>query len=195
MTELLADLLERCRKGDQSAYHILVRRFQAKALDLAAALVGDRHLAEDVIQEAFLTAFSRLNQLRQPEAFAGWFRQIVRNQALKTARKNDKAKEELVEHQGKQLTPAENIERQELRQIVCKALAELPKSSRETAELFYLDQQSYIEVANTLNVPKGTVKRRLHDARQQLRGMLLGYVEMPVAKRKTKRKSDTQIPL
>ncbi|MFC1677869.1 RNA polymerase sigma factor [Planctomycetota bacterium] len=195
MTELLADLLERCRKGEQSAYRVVVKRFQDKALDLAQALIGDRHLAEDAIQQGFLVAFCRLDQLREPAAFPGWFRQIVRTQALRIAHKNSKKKERSVEYQDNRLSPAEKLELEELRQIVRQALSELPKSSRETAELFYLDEQNCTEVADTLNIPKGTVKRRLYDTRQKLRDMLLGYIEEPAVKRKTKRKIDKQMPL
>ncbi|MHC4551712.1 MAG: RNA polymerase sigma factor, partial [Planctomycetota bacterium] len=80
MAELLTDLLERCQHGDPAAYQAIVRRFQGKGLDLASSLIGDRHLAEDAVQNAFLTAFSRMDQLREPAAFAGWFRQIVRTE-------------------------------------------------------------------------------------------------------------------
>ena len=195
MAELLADLLERCRKGDQFAYQVVVKRFQNKALDLAKALIGDRHLAEDAIQEAFLTAFCRLNQLREPAAFVGWFRQIVRTEALRVVRKNSRNREKVVGYQSNQLSPLEKIELEELRQIIHQALSGLSESSRETAELFYLDEQSCAEVAQTLNVPNGTVKRRLHDTRQKLRDILLGYIEEPAAKRKAKRKYNKQIPL
>ena len=195
MAELLADILERCRKGDKSAYQIIVKRYQNKALDLATALIGDRHLAEDAIQEAFLSAFCRLSQLREPEAFVGWFRQIVRTEALRISRKNSKNREKVANYRSNQLSPIDKIKLKELRQIVCKALSELPKSHRETAELFYLDGQSCIEVSDKLNVPTGTVKRRLYDARQKLRNILLGYIEEPLVKKKTKKKHKKQMPL
>ena len=195
MTESLADLLERCRKGDQSACRIVVNRFQEKALDLAKALIGDKHLAEDAIQEAFLTAFCRLNQLREPAAFVGWFRQIVRTEALRVVRKNSRNREQILDHQSNQLSPLERAELEELRQIIHRALSGLSESSRQTAELFYLDEQSCAEVANVLNVPMGTVKRRLHDTRQKLRNMLLGYVEEPATRKVVKRKDDKRIPL
>ena len=195
MAELLADLLERCRKGEQSAYQVVVKRFQGKALDLAKALIGDKHLAEDAIQEAFLTAFCRLNQLREPAAFVGWFRQIVRTEALRVVRKNSRGREKVAGYQSNPLSPLDKIELEELRQIIHQALSELSESNRQTAELFYLDEQSCAQVAHTLNVPKGTVKRRLYDTRQKLRDILLSYVEQPEAKRKKKRKYDKRMPL
>jgi RNA polymerase sigma factor (sigma-70 family) len=195
VAELLADLLERCRNGDQSAYQVVVKRFQNKALDLAQALIGDRHLAEDAIQEAFLTAFFRLNQLREPAAFIGWFRQIVRTEALRVVRKNRKCRDKVDDYQSNQLSPLEKIELVELRENIHEALSGLSESNREAAELFYLEEQSCAQVAHSLNVPTGTVKRRLYDTRQKLRDMLLGYVEQPEAKRKKNQKYDKRMPL
>jgi len=83
----------------------------------------------------------------------------------------------------------------ELREIVHQALSGLSEISLETAELFYLDERSYSDVADVLNVPLGTVKRRLYDTRQILRDVLLGYVEQSLSKDKKKRKYDKRVPL
>jgi RNA polymerase sigma factor (sigma-70 family) len=195
VAELLVEVLERCRKGEQTAFKEIVRRFQNKALDLARSLIGDKHLAEDAVQSAFLNAFCRLSQLRQAEAFPGWFRQIVRTEALKVIHKNNKSRQEIAEQDGNQLSPIEKIEQEELRQIVRKSLSELSQDNRQTAELFYLDEQSCAEIANILNIPTGTVKRRLYDVRQKLQDELQGYIEQPRAKRKAERKKKRQIPL
>ena len=194
MAELLAELLERCRNGDESAYPIIVKRFQNKALDLAEAILTDKHLAEDAVQEAFMTAFNKLHQLRRPEAFPGWFRQIVRTEARRITRKKNKQSNNAIQEKDAELSPTATAELMELKKIVRQALKELPQGSRQTTELFYLDERSYIEVAQILDVPTGTVKSRLHDARQRLRNILLGYVE-ETATKKTKQKHDKQIPL
>ncbi len=194
MAELLAELLERCRNGDESAYRIMVKRFQNKALDLAKAILMDKHLAEDAVQDAFLTTFNKLDQLRRPEAFPGWFRQIVRTEARRITRKKNKRPNNTIQEKNAELSPGATAELTELRKIVRQALKELPRAGRQTTELFYLDERSYIEVAQILDVPTGTVKSRLHDARQRLRNMLLGYVE-ETATKKTKQNHDKQIPL
>lgn len=195
MAKLLIEVLECCRKGEQAAFEEIVKRFQSKALDLAKSLIGDKHLAEDAVQSAFMTAFCRLSQLRQPEAFAGWLRQIVRTEALKVIRKNQKSRQEISEQEDNQLSPIEKIEFEELRQIVRKSLSELSRDNRQTAELFYLDEQSCAEVADTLNIPTGTVKRRLYDVRQKLQDVLGDYLEQPKDKRKAQRKKNREIPL
>ena len=110
-------------------------------------------------------------------------------------RNNSRNREKVVDYQSNQPSPLEKVELEELQQIIHQALSGLSESSRQTAELFYLDEQSCAQVAHTLNVPKGTVKRRLYDTRQKLRDILLSYVEQPEAKRKKKRKYDKRMPL
>jgi len=175
--EPLAQLLARCRARDGAAVAVLVGRFESGARDLARAWLRDGALAEDAVQEAFVTALARLNQLREPEAFPGWFRQIVRTHANRLSRKRHEAPlsagTETVDQRG---TAAGVLLRDELHEQVRRALDALPRAGREAAQLFYLDELSCRQVAAELGIPAGTVRRRLHDARRRLRGMLLGYV-------------------
>ncbi len=194
MSEGLAELLERCRGGDSRAIATLVRRFQPWALDLARALLGDAHLAEDAVQASFVRALVRLSDLREPAAFPGWLRQVVRTECHAIARRQtDAALPPGRDPPAAAPTPAEQTEILERCRLVRQALAQLPASSRQAAELYYLEQFNCAEVAERLDVPAGTVKRRLHDARLRLRQMLLGYVE-PTPPRPPKR-PDGQIPL
>lgn len=175
MIDLLPTILERCRQREPSAFAELVKRFQEKALDLARSLTGDRHLAEDVVQQAFLVAYCQLNQLKNDMAFPGWFRQIVRTQSLKIVQQKNIDPKELDALQRSHFSPSEQIELQELRDMIRQSLSKLSETHRLTMELFYLDEHSCNEVAETLNVPSGTVRRRLHQARNQLRSMLKDY--------------------
>jgi len=177
VAEVLSELLARCRRGEDDAVETLVARFSARALDLAAALLGDAHLAEDAVQEAFLVALQRLADLRDPSAFPGWLRQIVRSQCTRILRKRrERLDAEIERRAAAGQSPAAAAELAEMRAVVRAALAALPPVGRRTAELFYLEEQSCAEIAEHLHVPLGTVKRRLHDARAGLRDMLLGVV-------------------
>jgi RNA polymerase sigma factor (sigma-70 family) len=194
VADILRDLLERCRNSDQEACRLLVQRYQGGALIVAEAIIGDLHLAQDAIQQAFLTVFSRLNQLRDPEAFVGWFRQIVRTESIKIACKKRSHQFHKIEPPSDTITPADIAVSQELRQIVHKALTELPSTGRRTVEMFYLDQQNCSDIAAKLNIPAGTVKRRLYDARQKLRRRLRQYVEEPQAGKPVLPKFDDTLP-
>ncbi|MHC5036597.1 MAG: RNA polymerase sigma factor [Planctomycetota bacterium] len=192
MSETLDVLLDRCLAGDPDAFGTLVMRFQDSAFDLARALLDDAHLAEDAVQAAFLTASQRLPQLRLKAAFPGWFRQIVRTQAHRILRKRRERPAELPgEPESPLESPSVAAEREEMKAAVRRALAALPKTTRETAERVYLDEWPPLEVAVRYRLPAGTVKRRLHDVRRRLRGMLLGVVADEKRKRPGKPPSET----
>lgn len=80
MSELLVQIVVRAQAGESAAAGELVERFHAWACEYARAMVTDAHVAEDVAQQALLVAVTRLRDLREPAAFAGWLRQILRTQ-------------------------------------------------------------------------------------------------------------------
>ena len=75
--EALKPLITRAQTGDLSGFGEIVRRFQNMAVGYAYSILGDFHLAEDAAQEAFIEAYQCLSNLRDPDAFPGWFRKIV----------------------------------------------------------------------------------------------------------------------
>ena len=177
MREPLEALIERCRGREEDAMSELVSRFRAWALDLAAALVSDVSLAEDVVQEAFTTALLRLPELRDPLAFAGWLRQIVRTHANHLMRKRREVPLAEEDSPACGSSSSADLERNELREYVREVVRGLPRAMRDTTELFYLEERSCAEISAMLDVPQGTVKRRLHDARERLRDTLAGTLD------------------
>jgi RNA polymerase sigma factor (sigma-70 family) len=177
MTEQLSDLLSRCRNGDYEACTTVVGRFRTWAHNLAWGILKDEHLAEDAVQASFLKAFDRLGDLRDPQAFPGWLRQIIRSEAIRMVRmRREKTLEDAAGRESGDLTPFDRIELNELRDLVRKALGSLPPAGRKTAELFYLAEQDCGQIARALRVPQGTVRRRLFDVRRKLRGVLQDYM-------------------
>ena len=169
------ELLQRVRAGDPEATAELVARFQPPGRRLAEALLGDAARAEDAVQEAFLLALGRLEQLRAPEAFSGWFRQLVRTAAGRIARRRgEDPLPAALDPPSPADEPHQVAAADELRDRLRAALRRLPPAGRRTAELFYVEGRGVSEVAEALDVPVGTVKRRLHDARARLRDLMLG---------------------
>src|SRR5260370_19566782 len=82
----LSELVEAAQAGDSKAYETLIQRFQAMASTVATRYLGDYHLVQDVVQEAALEAFLHLQELKEPVAFPGWFRQIVFRQCTRVLR-------------------------------------------------------------------------------------------------------------
>ncbi len=83
----VTELVEAAQAGDSEAYNALIEHFQPMACALARRALGDHHLAQDVVQEAVIEAFVHLSQLKEPEAFPGWFRQIVFRQCTRVLRR------------------------------------------------------------------------------------------------------------
>ena len=180
MAELLEELLARCRNGDDDAAEILVRRFRRWAMDLASHILGDQHLAEDAVQEAFVAALQRLDDLRAAEAFPGWLRQIVRTHATRIARgRRERPGGAAGSPPDSGPGPAQRAIDDEVRCLVRHAVAALPDPARDAAALFYLNELDHYRVARSLEIPAGTVKRRLYDARQALRDGLIDSLGEP----------------
>ncbi|MHB8635423.1 MAG: RNA polymerase sigma factor [Fimbriimonadaceae bacterium] len=153
----------RCRDGDDSALGLLIARHRNRLLRTAANLLRDRHEAEDVSQEAFLKAFREIHKLRDDRAFSGFlYRICVRlcMDRLRLKRAETTEFDSIEQHQG--LTVENRI-------VIEKLLAQLPAELRATLVLREMEQLSYEEVATAMNVPIGTVRSRLHTARERFR--------------------------
>jgi RNA polymerase sigma factor (sigma-70 family) len=171
-------LVEGVQAGDRYAFATLVRRFQDMAVGYGYSLVGDRQLAEDVAQEAFLTAYLHLSTLRQPAAFPGWLRRIVERHAHRLHRRQlvFLPLEEAANCAATTPEPAMVVEQREARDQLYAALAALPEAQRAVVTLFYISDYSLQEISTFLDIPVGTVKSRLHTARERLKRTTLALL-------------------
>ncbi len=159
-----------------AAFGGLVRAFQDMAYACAYAVLGDFQLAEDAAQEAFVSAWQKLSQLRQPEAFPGWFRCIVltecnrltRGKRLRITSLDDGARVPSIPDD-----PQTAIEQDELKKAVFAAIEKLPEKERLIVILFYLKEHSQSHISQFLEVPMTTVAKRLYSARVRLRGKMM----------------------
>jgi RNA polymerase sigma factor (sigma-70 family) len=175
-----APLVMQAQTGDiqqrQSAFNDLVALFQKMAFYQAYRTLGDAHTAEDVVQEAFLTAYLHIHQLAEPLGFPGWLRRIVMTQIdRQTRRKNV----EWGVWDDEDIALADNgleqeYELHDLQQRVLAAVRALPDHERAVTEGFYLQGESTQELAERLQIPLTTVKKRLQYAREHLRAIVGG---------------------
>ncbi len=168
----LETLIERTRAGDLSAFEEIVRRFQDMAVGYAHGVLRDFGAAEDAAQEAFLEALRSLDQLREPRAFPGWLRRILFKQCDRIVRKRRPIPSADVEGDAGEPDAAAVLEGRERQARVLSAVSGLPEHQRVVTTLFHLRQQSQREIAEFLDIPVGTVKTRLHAAKEALRGQL-----------------------
>lgn len=164
-----SDLVLAARHGRRDAFAGLYRRHAGWMRPLLWRLAGgDQGLAEDLLQESFVQAWQKLDQLREPERFGGWLKQMAINLALADRRRlkvsgTDDALPELADIEPP--WPATDLDLE-------RAIAQLPTRARDVLVLFCLEGFSHEEIAATMGVEVGTSKAQLHRARQLIKEML-----------------------
>jgi RNA polymerase sigma-70 factor (ECF subfamily) len=160
--------IEKCRNGEQEAFRHLVERYQRQAVSHATAILGSRDEAMDAAQEAFIDAFRALKQFDNSRPFYPWFYVLLRNRCFKlTARKREMANiDETVIVAANSTAQSADILALE------NALGSLNMEDREIITLKYFDGLNYNELAERLQIPKGTVMSRLFHARRKLQVQL-----------------------
>lgn len=168
--ELDAKLVRRCRAGDLSAWPELVERFSGyvHAIAIGFGLSGDR--AEDVFQEVFTRAFTRLDSLRDEGALRPWIAQMTRRAAIDRLRADTRESPSLIDAEVPQDDP--RLERIETAMAVRRALEELPDPFAEVLRRFFLEDQSYRAIGETLGMPAGTIASRISRGLTMLRELL-----------------------
>jgi RNA polymerase sigma-70 factor (ECF subfamily) len=171
----IARLLQRSQAGDPHAAQSLVLAFQADLLRLATTILNDPAEAEEAVQDALMIALHSLSEYRGEAAFKTWLFSITINECRRRLRKHN-ARERLqralqsIFRTGEGPTHPEDILiRGETQTAVRRAVAALSEKHRLPVVLFYDHELSVAEIAQTLDLPVGTVLSRLHHAREKLR--------------------------
>ncbi|MDE0297936.1 MAG: sigma-70 family RNA polymerase sigma factor [Candidatus Poribacteria bacterium] len=186
MTNLADEtLVERALAGDDTAFGLLVLRHQRDICQLSMHYVKNPADAQDLTQEVFVEAYTRLSTLQETSKFANWLCGITKNLSISWLRRQTHSLSyeevmrdgefeiQMTEILGipKRLpTPDEALEQKELRQHVVNAIETLSEKNRLVTRLHYLDGMSYKEIAQHLNVPVSTIEGRLYRSRKQLKG-------------------------
>src|SRR5690606_29874889 len=143
---------------------------------VALARLGEPADAEDVCQDAFVTALQRIEECRQPEKFSAWLLSIVRNRAHDHARaRNVRQAAPLIETDLPSAAPGplRETERSELNADLLRALSTLPELQREVLMLFDLEGWSHRDIAERLGISEGSARVHLHHGRRALRERLM----------------------
>ena len=174
-----AELVQAARRGDKRAFVEIVARHQAMVCGVALGILGDFAASEDAAQEAFLTAWRKFHDLREPERLRPWLAQIARNAALGHLRRTrgHDALEEALALADDSPTPDETAANEEEAALVRESLAKLPETYRLPLILFYREGQSVRAVADALSITEDAVKQRLARGREMLRDRMSGMIE------------------
>jgi RNA polymerase sigma factor (sigma-70 family) len=174
-----AELVLAVRRGDKRAFVEIVARHQAMVCGIALAILGDFAASEDAGQEAFLTAWRKFHELRDPGRLRAWLGQIARNAALGHVRRRrgDVPLDDNLELVDGSLMPDEVTANQDEANLVRDSLAKLPETYRLPLVLFYREGQSVRAVAEALEISEDAVKQRLARGREMLRDRMSGMIE------------------
>lgn len=171
--------ITRLKQGDLDGLEVLVCTYQLQAIRAACLIVGDRALAEDIAQNAFIRAGERIAQFDAQRPFGPWFLRSVVNDAIKAAVRQKQLVSldqddgegflDLVDPGG---LPEDQVETKETAQAVWQALQRLPPNQRAAIVMrYYLDMRED-EITTALNGPPGTIRWWLHAARRRLASLL-----------------------
>ena len=182
----IAELVINARNGRakketrQEAFAQLVSEFYETAFGWAYSRLRDADVAQDAVQEAFVVAYQQLHQLNEPQAFAGWFKQIVLSQVYRLLRDTRPLAQAVDLNQqivALEPGPVALLENVELKERVMTAVQALPEKEQVVTQMFYLNGYSQKEIARLLELPLTTVKKRLQYARRNLRGILASMMD------------------
>ncbi|MDJ0789191.1 MAG: sigma-70 family RNA polymerase sigma factor [Myxococcota bacterium] len=164
-------LVERARAGDLEAFSALVRAYQDRVVAAATGWLRDPELARDVAQEVFWNAHAALPQLDDPRAFGSWLRRITRKHCDRVTRRGRLAvsDREATEVGSPEPDPEMALEARRASERLRAAIEALPERERLPVALHYLARETQPRIAEFLELPLSTVKKRLRDAREHLR--------------------------
>lgn len=184
--ELDGVLVERAQRGDKQAFRQLVERHQRRAFAIAIGLVRDENDAREIVQEAFLRVFRSLDKFQGGSSFFTWLYRIVVNLAIDLMRKPARREAELFDNppppdEAEPLPfiarlegadPLRSLERRHIAKRISEALDALPPYHRSVILMREVEGMSYQEMAEAMQVSKGTIMSRLFHARQKLQRAL-----------------------
>ncbi|MGN0545919.1 MAG: sigma-70 family RNA polymerase sigma factor [Acutalibacteraceae bacterium] len=172
-----SELINAAKNGDGSAFDELYKLTVKASYCTASILLSNSCDVEDVLQNAYLKAFQKLPELKNPESFEGWMKTIVENECKNYIKREKRINAPIIflknrdeEHSEEwdQPIPQEYIEREELRKSVSDILNNLSPEVRACIVLYHFDDKSLDEIKDILDIPLGTVKSRLHHGRKEI---------------------------
>ncbi len=168
------DLIDRCCQGDREAQFSIYKLYYKSMYNTGLRIVGDTGDAEDIMQEAFLSAFSKIGTYEGKVSFGAWLKKIVINRSLDCLKKRKVKFEEIDERiaeeredQNEEL-PETDVEK------IRKAIMKLPEGYRVVFSLYYLEGYDHDEIAEILKISGGSSRSQLLRAKKKLKTLLTG---------------------
>ena len=168
------ELVQKCRRGDLSAFETIYQRHSSSMYNLAYRMVGNPSDAEDLLQEIFLLAFNKLSSYQGQSALGTWLYRVATNRCLDHLRSRAKRYQTMTDSidEKESLTPSAAKDTPVERVDLERSIAQLPDSYRAAFLLYDVEGFGHKEVAHILGVAEGTSKSLVHKARLKIRDTL-----------------------
>jgi RNA polymerase sigma-70 factor (ECF subfamily) len=186
------EVIENCKAGDEKAFAEIVLHRQKKVFNIAYRMLGNSEEAKDLAQEVFISVYESIKDLKEEIKFDAWLTQITLNHCrnrwkyLKRRQYfNSDSLDDPIETEDGSVPraiydPSDNpevlLEKKMVQQLIQRGLLKLKEDQRELLVLRDLQGYSYEEMGETLGLPEGTIKSRLHRARMDLKEVLEGSI-------------------
>ena len=168
------DLIDRCRQGDRIAYQRLYKLYSRSMFNVGYRIVNDSDEAEDVLQEAFISAFNNLESYRGYSSFGAWLKRIVINKAINQL--NKRKLDRLPEDDRWDVMEEEEVDVFEgfpfTVESVREAIERLPDGYRSVLSLYLLEGYDHGEIAEILKITESTSKSQFNRAKKKLKELL-----------------------
>ena len=173
--------IKRILEGSTDDFRYFIQKYKDLAFSVAVSVVKNEYDAEEVVQEAFIKAFKNLKSFRGKSEFKTWFYRIVINEAFKRVQKT---KNEIILPNGDNLPEIEDftdtfrgMNAEEQRVLVSESLLKIPPKESLSLQLFYLEENSIVEITNITGWSEANVKVILHRGRKHLLSVVNSLIE------------------
>ncbi len=184
METIIKNRIRQIKNGDQSAFAEIVEFYKDKVFQISYRMLGNRHEAEDIAQEAFIRAYVNIHSYDMNKKFSTWLYRIATNLSIDRIRKKKPdyyLDAEIAGSDGLTMysqvaadaaLPEDELETMELQEQIQAEILKLPEKYRSVIVLKYIEEFSLKEIGEILDLPIGTVKTRIHRGREALRNQL-----------------------
>ncbi len=184
METIIKNRIRQLKNGDQNAFAEIVEFYKDKVFQICYRMLGNRHEAEDIAQEAFIRAYVNIHSYDLNKKFSTWLYRIATNLSIDRIRKKKPdyyLDAELAGSDGLTMysqvaadvaLPEDELETMELQELIQAEILKLPDKYRSVIVLKYIEEFSLKEIGEILDLPVGTVKTRIHRGREALRNQL-----------------------
>ncbi len=182
------ELIRLAQKGDERAFEEIINRYSNRVINLATQIMGSRDEGWDVAQEVFISIWKNIKSFDTTRNLYPWIRRITINTCYEELRRRKRDRETSLDDveedepsidiPDETYLPDDNFSKIELKEVIEKAFETLPEHYRVTLWLRVVENLTYEEIAETLNINIGTVKSRINMARKLMRDRLKSYLEV-----------------